>query len=118
PTRTSVAVAAKSGSVLTHERLGPNDCENLQDCRKPAIQLEKEPAIKVRDPNATTRPAPQDNQLMSQRRILGFKPQPRPEWRGQDAQSEAEQTDHPDSLGDSNAAPQSDQVFGTHRHLG
>jgi hypothetical protein len=37
-----------------------------------------EPAIKVREPNATT-------QLMSQRRILGFKPQLRPEWRGQDA---------------------------------
>jgi hypothetical protein len=29
----------------------------------------------VREPNATTRPATQDNQLMSQRRILGFKPQ-------------------------------------------
>jgi hypothetical protein len=39
-------------------------------------------AIKVREPNATTRPAPQDNQLISQRRILGFKPQIRPEWRG------------------------------------
>jgi hypothetical protein len=35
--------------------------------------------------NATTRPAPQDNQLMSQRCILGFKPQLRPEWQGQDA---------------------------------
>jgi hypothetical protein len=42
------------------------------------IQLDKEPAIKVREPNA-------NNQLMSQRRILGFKSQPRPEWRGQDA---------------------------------
>jgi hypothetical protein len=103
--------------VPTHERLGPNDCENLQDCWKPAIQLDKEPAIKVREPNATTRPAPQDNQLMSQRRILGFKPQLRPEWRGQDAQSEAEQSDHPASLGDSNAASQSDEVFGTHNHL-
>jgi hypothetical protein len=39
------------------------------------LQLDKEPAIKVREPNATTRPAPQDNQLMSQRSILGFKPQ-------------------------------------------
>src|SRR5215471_13284132 len=101
--RLPTPVAAKSGSVPTHERLGPNDCENLQDCWKPAIQLDKEPAIKVREPNATTRPAPQDNQLMSQRRILGFKPQLRLEWRGQDGQSEAEQPDHPASLSDSNA---------------
>jgi hypothetical protein len=67
-------VAAKSGSVPTHERLGPDDCDNLQDCRKPAIQLDKEPAIMVREPNATTRPAHQDNQLMSKHRVLGFKP--------------------------------------------
>jgi hypothetical protein len=102
--------------VPTHERLGPDDCENLQDCWKPAIQLDKEPAIKIREPNATTPPAPQDNQLMSQHRVLGFKPQLRLEWRGQDGQSEAEQPDHPASLGDSNAASHSDQVFGTHRH--
>src|SRR5215467_9293782 len=113
--RLPTTIATKSGSVPTHERLGPNDCENLQDCWKPAIQLDKEPAIKVREPNATTRPAPQDNQLMSQRRILGFKPQLRPEWQGQDAQSKAEQPNHPASLRDSNAASQSDEVFGTHR---
>jgi hypothetical protein len=34
--------------------------------------------------------------------------------RGQDGQSEAEQPDHPASLGDSNAASHSDEVFGTH----
>jgi hypothetical protein len=101
--------------VPTHERLGPNDCENPQGCWKPAIQLDEEPAIKIREPNATTPPAPQDNQLMSQHRVLGFKPQLRLEWRGQDGQSEAEQPDHPASLGDSNAASHSDQVFGTHR---
>jgi hypothetical protein len=60
--------------VPTNERLGPDDCEDLQDCWKPAIQLDKEPAIMVREPNATTRPAPQDNQLMSKDRVLGFKP--------------------------------------------
>src|SRR5215471_9408113 len=86
----------------THERLGPDDCESLQDRWKPAIQLDEEPTIKVREPNAATPPAPQDNQLMSQHRVLGFKPQLRLEWRGQDGQSEAEQPDHPASLGDSN----------------
>jgi Pyridoxamine 5'-phosphate oxidase len=67
-------IAAKAGPVPTHERLGADDRENLQDCRKPAIQLDKEPAIMVREPNATTRPA-QDNQLMSKHRVLRFKPQ-------------------------------------------
>src|SRR2546421_13053842 len=72
--RLPTPVAAKAGSVPTHERLGPDDCENLQDCWKPAIQLDKEQAIMVREPNAATRPAPQDNQLMSKHRVLGFKP--------------------------------------------
>jgi hypothetical protein len=72
--RPPTPVAAQSGSVPTHKRLGPDNCENLQDHWKPAIQLDKEPAIMVREPNATTRPAPQDNQLMSKHRVLGFKP--------------------------------------------
>jgi hypothetical protein len=46
-------------------------------------------------------PAPQDNQLMSKHRVLSFKPQLRPEWRGQDGQSETEQPDHSASLSDS-----------------
>jgi hypothetical protein len=50
---------------------------------------------------------------MSQRRILGFKPQLRPEWQGQDAQSKAEQPDHPASSGDSITASYSNEVFGT-----
>jgi hypothetical protein len=87
--------------VPTHERLGPDDCENLQDRRKPAIQLDQEPAIIVREPDATMQPAPQDNQLMSKHRVLSFKPQLRLEWRGQDGQNETEQPDHSASLGDS-----------------
>jgi hypothetical protein len=60
--------------VPTHERLGPDDCENLLDCWKPAIQLDKEQAIMVREPDATMQPTPQDNQLMSKHRVLSFKP--------------------------------------------
>jgi hypothetical protein len=85
----------------TDQRLGPDDRENLQDRRKPAIQLDKEPAIMVREPDATRQPTPQDNQLMSQHRVLSFKPQLRLEWRGQDGQNETEQPDHATSLGDS-----------------
>jgi hypothetical protein len=55
----------------------------------------------VREPDATMQPAPQDNQLMSKHRVLSLKPQLRPEWRGQDGQSETEQPDHSASLGDS-----------------
>jgi DNA topoisomerase IA len=47
-TRFPTPVAPKAGPVPTHERLGPYDRENLQDCWKPAIQLDKEPAIMVR----------------------------------------------------------------------
>src|SRR5712671_3702503 len=99
--RLPTPVAAKAGSVPTHERLGPDDCENLLDCRKPAIQLDKEQAITVCEPDATMWPAPQDNQLMSKYRVLSFKPQLRLEWRGQDGQNETEQPNHSASLGDS-----------------
>src|SRR5262252_2686275 len=71
----------------------------------------------VREPDAATRPTPQDNQLMSKHRVLSFKPCLRLEWRGQDGQSEAEQPDHPASLGDSITASYSDEVFGTHKVL-
>src|SRR5260370_24434657 len=81
--------------------LGPDDCENPQDCRKPAIQLDKEPAIMVREPHATMQPAPQDNQLLSKHRVLSFKPHLRLEWRGQYGQSETEQPHHSGSLADS-----------------
>jgi hypothetical protein len=67
----------------------------------PAIQLDEEPAIMVREPDATMQPTLQDNQLMSKHRFLTFKPQLRLEWRGQDGQNETEQPDHSASLGDS-----------------
>src|SRR6202790_323915 len=72
--RLPTPVAAKAGSVPTHERLGPDDCENLQDRRKAAIQLDQEPAIIVREPDATRQPTPHDIQLMSKHRVLSFKP--------------------------------------------
>src|SRR5450432_3664325 len=99
--RLPTPVAAKAGPVPTHECLRPDDCENLQDRRKPAIELDKEPAIMVREPDATRQPTPHDDQLMSKHRVLSLKPQLRLEWRGQDGQNETEQPDHSASLGDS-----------------
>src|ERR1019366_5381363 len=99
--RLPTPVATKAGPMPTHERLGPDDCENLQDSGKPAIQLDKEPAIMVREPDATRQPTPHDIRLMSKHRVLSFKPQLRLEWRGQDGQNETEQPDHSASLSDS-----------------
>jgi hypothetical protein len=65
------------------------------------LQLDKEPAIMVRRPDATMEPAPHDIQPMLKHRVLSFKPQLRLEWRGQDGQHETEQPDHSASLGDS-----------------
>jgi hypothetical protein len=60
-------------------------------------------------------PTPQDIQLMSKNRVLGFKPQLRREWRGQDGQNGTEQPDHSTSLGDSITA--STQIrFSVHTH--
>src|SRR6202042_3977424 len=78
--RLPTPVGAKAGPVPTHECLGPDDRKNLQDRRKPAIQLDKEPAIIVREPDATMQPTPQDIQLMSKHCVLSFKPQIRLEW--------------------------------------
>jgi hypothetical protein len=79
---------------------------------EPAIQQDKEPAIVVRQPDATMQPTPQDNQLMSKHRVLSFKPQPRLEWRDQDGKKETEQPDHCAGLGDS-ITSNSDKIFGT-----
>jgi hypothetical protein len=65
------------------------------------IQLDKEPSIMVRQPDATMQPTSQDDQLMSKHRVLGFESQLRLEWRGQDGQNETEQPDHSANLGDS-----------------
>jgi len=76
----------KAGLMPTHERLGTDDHEDLQDRWKLAIQLDKEQAIVVRKPDARMHHAAQHNQLVSGHGILGFKPTFRLEWRDQDGQ--------------------------------
>ena len=58
------------------------------------MKPDKEPAVTVRQPGATMQPAPQDNQLMSEHRVLSLKPQLRLEWRDQDGKNEQEQPYH------------------------
>ena len=64
-----------------HKRLGADDREDLQDRRRPSIQLDEEPAIVVREPDPALHPTTQNDQLMSERRILRFKSDLRPERR-------------------------------------
>ena len=94
-------IAAKASPLPPHQRLGLNDRDELQNRRKPSVQLDKEPAIIVCEPDAATHPAPQDHQLMSKHRVLSLKPQLRLERRGQDGQNETKQSNHSASLGDS-----------------
>ncbi|MCA6112244.1 hypothetical protein [Bradyrhizobium cenepequi] len=88
--RLPAPVAAKAGPMPPHERLGPDDGEDMQDRWKPAIELNEEPAIIVREPDATMQLTPQDNQLTSERRILCFKSALRLERRSQDGQHETQ----------------------------
>src|SRR5260370_40345027 len=53
----------------------------------------------VREPDATMQPAPQDNQLMSEHRVLSLEPHLRLERRGHGRQDETEKSDHSASLG-------------------
>jgi hypothetical protein len=74
-------VATKTGPMPMHERLGTDNREHLQDRWKPSIQLDKEPAIVVRERGPALHLSPQKDQLMSMYRILRFKPDPRLERR-------------------------------------
>ncbi|HEY8853026.1 MAG TPA: hypothetical protein VIM36_12645, partial [Gemmatimonadaceae bacterium] len=60
-----------------------DDGEDLQDRRKPSIQLDKEPAIVVRKPGPAAHLTSQNDQLMSECHVLCFKPALRLEWRGE-----------------------------------
>src|SRR5262252_8569025 len=59
------------------------------------------PTIRVREPDATLEPAPQNSQLMPKHRVLSLKPHLRLGWRGQDSQDETQKPDHSTSLSDS-----------------
>jgi hypothetical protein len=87
-------VGAKAGPMPTHEHLGTDDRDDLKDRGKPSIQLDKKPAIVVRKPDPPAHLTPHNDQLMSECRVLCFKPALRLEWRGQGGKDEAEQCKH------------------------
>lgn len=89
----------------TQERHGTDDREDLEDRRKPSIQLDKEPAIVIPEPDPALHLTSQNDQLMSENRILRVKPAFRLEWQGQNRKDEKQQPDHPASLPDSVTSP-------------
>src|SRR6195256_2736839 len=74
-------VPTEAGPMPTHEGLGADDRDGLEDRWKPSIQLNQEQAITIREPDATAHPPPQHDQLMSERRVLCLKSAPRLERR-------------------------------------
>jgi hypothetical protein len=78
----------------THEGLGPDDRDGLEDRWKPSIQLDEEQTITIREPDATTHFPPQYDELMSERSVFCLKSSPRLKRRGEQGQAEAEQSDH------------------------
>src|ERR1700716_4406592 len=83
-TRFPTPIAAKAGPMPTYQRFGPNNQENPKDRRKPAIELNEEPAVVVRETSPALQLTPQDHQLMSERGILSLKPDLRLEQRSTD----------------------------------
>jgi hypothetical protein len=67
-----------------HQRLRLNDIDNVQNRRKPSIQLDKKPAVVVRQPDSARHFTPQNDQLMSERRVLCLEPALRLKLRGQE----------------------------------
>src|SRR3954447_915754 len=110
-------VAAKSSPMPTDQRLRPDDLNNLQHRRKPAIQLDEEQTISVVKPNPSPALPLQDNQLLSERCDLGLEPRLGSEWRGQDGQNEPEKLDHPVNLRDS-LSPSNGMRFSVHTGIG
>jgi hypothetical protein len=87
--------------VPVDEHLGTDDGKYLKDRRKPAVKHDQDPAIRVRKPDPTLEPAPQNSQLMPKHRVLGLKPHLRLDWRGQDGEDKTQKPNHSLSLGDS-----------------
>src|SRR5438309_3267998 len=70
--RLPTPVPTKAGPMPTNERLGTDDRDDLQNRRKPSIQLDKEYAIAVRMPDAPMQYKAQLNHLVQYRSIFGL----------------------------------------------
>src|ERR1700694_2745094 len=106
-------IATKAGPMPPHQRFRLDNRNDLQDRWKPSIHLDEEPVVVVGKLGSAPHLAPQDDQLMSEHRILRLKPAFRLERRGHNGQNKADQRNHRANLADSRAT-NPDRVFGTH----
>jgi hypothetical protein len=89
--RSPTPITTKAGPMPPHQRFRPDNRNYRQDGWKPSIHLDEEPAIVVGSLSSTPNPALQDDQLMSENRILRLKPALRLERRGQHGQNKPNQ---------------------------
>src|SRR5881392_232626 len=66
-------ISPEAGPVPAHKGLRPDDRDGLEDRWKPSIQHDQEKAIPICELDATSHPALQHNQLMTELRVLGLK---------------------------------------------
>src|SRR6202035_5214200 len=92
--RFPMPIATKAGPMPTHQCLRLDTRNDLQDRWKPSIYLDEEPAGIAGRLSSTPHPAPQDDQLMSEHRILRLKPTLRLERRGHHGQNKTDKSDH------------------------
>src|SRR6202165_3643020 len=93
--RCPTPIATKAGPMPPHQRFRLDNRNDRQDRWKPSIHLG------VGKVGSTAHLAPQDDQLMSEHRILRLKRALRLERRGQHGQNKPNQRDHRASLADS-----------------
>src|SRR5258708_22872352 len=93
-------IATKAGPMPPHQRFRLDNRNDLQDRWKPSIHLDEEPAVVVGKLSSTPHPTPQDDQLMSEHRILRLKPALRLELRDQHGQKKPNQLDQRPNLPD------------------
>ena len=72
----------------------------VEDRGEPSVELDKGPAVAIRQPSPAPHFAPQNDQLLSERRILRLEPALGLEWRSQHGQKKADQRDHYANLTD------------------
>src|SRR4051812_7274533 len=92
--RFAMPVAPKTGTMPAYHGFGPDDRDGLENRRKPAIQLDEEQPVAVRQLDATAHLALQYHYLMAKSGVLRFKSALWREERGKQVQDEEYQRDH------------------------
>ena len=74
-------IPTKARPMPPHQPLRLNDIDDVQNRRKPSIQVDKKPAVVVRQRDSARHFTPQNHQLMSECHVPCFEPALRLELR-------------------------------------